>query len=1020
MSESHEDIRFKVLKKLRESILQAIAHIRANNPQLYTSMQSLLEEYERLVNAGNDIPLIIKNEKIIEGIGRPDVEVFGGRFLIEVKVKESEFQDGFIKLSEYIKFYPYAEYGIITNYDIWNYYKIEKGALTSAHAMNLCGVIEAVFAKGVKVPLSTENVRSMFNPIILLEDELSQVFTANKQNESALFEAYRNIIKVLYEKASEEEIERLFIRHTLMQMIVSASLTVSSGKVTNSTNACSGEDLEIEIVLPYLKWWETLIKKEKSDFAFLSSLSESVLSRALLLDWEKGVKEDIFRELYEILIDAETRRKIGEYYTPLWLAEYMTDRMQKEYDLKGKTVLDPFCGSGTFLVVMFYKKVNDGEDPDKAIKELIGFDINPIAVSVARAELMVAYQNIRKGTVTPLVFNTDSAGLLFKTAGKWKTASFLEELQELEKKIKYVNSPIYASTDVDFSEILKIEVILRQYFKEAARSKDVKEELNNKLSKLGREEWKGLVTALIAKTLADENSIEAIAKLISKYGNGVWAVSITSLFAPHIIQKVKVDVVMTNPPWAQLTEPKGAYGKLLRDKAQELLKGYEKRGQIISGADISSVLLRGCSDIVRHAVAFLMPKEVVYAANSYHGIGKILTYVVAKNYKGEIIEINLDAFQHGRIPSIVLLGKRKGRITCCSMQVEWKGNYSKTLHLFDVKTRIEGKENYKDYIERIMSYTKISSKIIKERLDVDEVVPMGDYIRGLFGGEKKKGAKRYAGLVFDIVGEYDPTTGQYSIKLSGTQSVVRISKYFLDPFWKKVVYRGEIFPFHLNTPYNLLVSSDGQEKLEEFLRNHILGNVSEEDKLKVKLLIDELKQPEKLKLLEDNKNYVVYRCTRNFASFVLADDIREISQSGTHQVIIESHCSFMSTNDEIKAFYYSAILNYLAYKVIREHGAFERDQFLRPLIAMLSAGLQWKKENWQLKIAKLGKALQRKASTCFEGHLRRGMQIEGCFEKLEKCSETCQLFSDLIRIIDENVDQKKLLESLAMVCKLRK
>jgi hypothetical protein len=40
-------------------------------------------------------------------------------------------------------------------------------------------------------------------------------------------------------------------------------------------------------------------------------------------------KEDVFRELYEILIDAETRRKIGEYYTPLWLVEYMTKKCLK-------------------------------------------------------------------------------------------------------------------------------------------------------------------------------------------------------------------------------------------------------------------------------------------------------------------------------------------------------------------------------------------------------------------------------------------------------------------------------------------------------------------------------------------------------------------------------------------------------------------------------------------------------------------------------------------------------------------
>jgi hypothetical protein len=42
--------------------------------------------------------------------------------------------------------------------------------------------------------------------------------------------------------------------------------------------------------------------------------------------------------------------------------------------LKGKIVLDPFCGSGTFLVTAFYQKIEEGEEPNNAIREVIGFD----------------------------------------------------------------------------------------------------------------------------------------------------------------------------------------------------------------------------------------------------------------------------------------------------------------------------------------------------------------------------------------------------------------------------------------------------------------------------------------------------------------------------------------------------------------------------------------------------------------------------------------------------------------------
>jgi hypothetical protein len=86
MSVSHEDIRFKVLRRLRESLLVAVDRILASS-LLNPILNSQLKEYKNLIERGDDIPLIIKNEKILTGIGRPDIEVFGGKLIIEVKVK---------------------------------------------------------------------------------------------------------------------------------------------------------------------------------------------------------------------------------------------------------------------------------------------------------------------------------------------------------------------------------------------------------------------------------------------------------------------------------------------------------------------------------------------------------------------------------------------------------------------------------------------------------------------------------------------------------------------------------------------------------------------------------------------------------------------------------------------------------------------------------------------------------------------------------------------------------------------
>jgi type I restriction-modification system DNA methylase subunit len=47
------------------------------------------------------------------------------------------------------------------------------------------------------------------------------------------------------------------------------------------------------------------------------------------------------------LVDPDTRHDLGEFYTPDWLAEIMLDHVLAENpDVR---LLDPACGSGTFL-----------------------------------------------------------------------------------------------------------------------------------------------------------------------------------------------------------------------------------------------------------------------------------------------------------------------------------------------------------------------------------------------------------------------------------------------------------------------------------------------------------------------------------------------------------------------------------------------------------------------------------------------------------------------------------------------
>ena len=64
---------------------------------------------------------------------------------------------------------------------------------------------------------------------------------------------------------------------------------------------------------------------------------------------EASGPQDLFKPLYQDLFVRRLRHALGEYYTPDWLAESLLDQVGYQGQ-PGRRLLDPACGSGTFLV----------------------------------------------------------------------------------------------------------------------------------------------------------------------------------------------------------------------------------------------------------------------------------------------------------------------------------------------------------------------------------------------------------------------------------------------------------------------------------------------------------------------------------------------------------------------------------------------------------------------------------------------------------------------------------------------
>ena len=108
------------------------------------------------------------------------------------------------------------------------------------------------------------------------------------------------------------------------------------------------------------------------------------------------VEHDVMKVLYESVISASERHRLGEYYTPDWLAEEIVSQVVTEP--LAQRVLDPGCGSGTFLFHAVRRYLHAAAAAGTAnadavlgvISHVTGVDVHPVAVTFARVTYLLA------------------------------------------------------------------------------------------------------------------------------------------------------------------------------------------------------------------------------------------------------------------------------------------------------------------------------------------------------------------------------------------------------------------------------------------------------------------------------------------------------------------------------------------------------------------------------------------------------------------------------------------------------
>lgn len=192
------------------------------------------------------------------------------------------------------------------------------------------------------------------------------------------FKQWSSIFKNIY---GEDINSNLFLKHSyyasIIRMLIIIKISkIQSLEVNDAYNSFKNNDFE------QLKIYELL-------YFYWTDLSKSLFKKIYyLLENVTFSRQDLFQGLYQQMFFTMTRHKIGEYYTSSNLVKKMLDNFYK----LGDKILDPSCGSGSFLIEIVIRILKSNKPysfKSKAFNNVYGFDINPLAILTAKVNILL-------------------------------------------------------------------------------------------------------------------------------------------------------------------------------------------------------------------------------------------------------------------------------------------------------------------------------------------------------------------------------------------------------------------------------------------------------------------------------------------------------------------------------------------------------------------------------------------------------------------------------------------------------
>ncbi len=397
-------------------------------------------------------------------------------------------------------------------------------------------------------------------------------------------------------------------------------------------NIIKADQIKKALTGEYFQSYGILNLIEEDFFAWI--LHPKIADRALALTCDLAkellrydmsqIDEDLFKEIYQEIVKRSERHRIGEYYTPEWLVELILKEalniwFERNKDKDAPRILDPACGSGTFLcnAIHMIKDIlrGKGKEPaeilDFILNGIVGVDINPLAVTIARANYLIALGELLrlgKSIVIPIYVSDSIRFPDINTVYSYTQNKVVQVYEISVNKYKIQIPSEIANHRYRLGQVLSRLREALKIYRERGNKSEAKAVFNRKTSDVSSQ----------AELEILNMTLDTLFRLVDKQLNEIWVYMLNNLYAPIALKEAKFDMLTSNPPWIAM---RYIENKNYQDWVKEEVLSYglltSDQVKLFTHMEIATLFFDKSADLYlsqNGVIAFVMPRSILTGA----------------------------------------------------------------------------------------------------------------------------------------------------------------------------------------------------------------------------------------------------------------------------------------------------------------------------------------------------------------------------------------------------------------------